>query len=189
MDLGKIFYNTRSYTPIPFVILVLVFAEPTVQSLIIGGAVVLLGALIRAWSVSHAGRTTRSTADYAAPELTTSGPYSFTRNPIYIGNVTIYMGIGIMSMAWFPWLQLAGLVFFSIQYHYIIRGEEGFLEKQFGEPYQKFLENVPRVIPRFTPYNPDGGKGDWGMAFKSERRSLQAYLLTSLIIVAIYILR
>ncbi len=79
-----------------------------------------------------------------------------------------------------------------MQYHFIILEEEKFLKEKFGEAYKKYFKNVPRFILRFTPYedaaleqppyNPKAG-------VKSEKRTLQAFSLVSLIIVIIWIVQ
>ncbi len=145
-------FKYRSYTPIPFVILMLVFENATVTSLIVGFFIALIGELIRFWGVSWAGSETRTTGGVGGTYLVISGPFAHVRNPLYVGNILMYLGLGIMSMALFPYLQIVAILFFIVQYDFIVKEEEGFLEKKFGSDYQKFLQNVPRFFPRLTKY-------------------------------------
>ena len=126
------FFKYRSYTPIPFVIVMLIFAYPNIWSLIVGFIIALTGELIRLWGVSWAGSETRTTGNVGGTYLIVSGPFAHLRNPLYLGNILMYTGLGIMSFALFPWLQIAGLIFFSIQYHMSVSEEENYLQKAFG---------------------------------------------------------
>ena len=191
-NISNIFFKYRSYTPIPFLLLMVIFAEPSIISMVIGFAIAISGELMRFWGVSWAGSETRTTGGVGGTYLVISGPFAFVRNPLYVGNILLYTGIGIMSWSLFPYLQIVALLFFAVQYHFIVLEEEKFLKEKFGEAYKNYFKNVPRFIPRFTPYkdstleqpsyNPNAG-------IKSERRTLQAFSLVSLIIVIIWIVK
>jgi len=179
-------FKYRSYTPIPFVILMLVFENASVASLIVGFFIALIGELIRFWGVSWAGSETRTTGGVGGTYLVISGPFAHVRNPLYVGNILMYLGLGIMSMALFPYLQIVAILFFIVQYDFIVKEEEGFLEKKFGSDYQKFLQNVPRFFPRLTKYKDDSiPQPDYKISagLKSETRTLQAFGTTVLLIV------
>ena len=141
-------FKYRSYTPIPFVILMLIFEKATITSLIVGFVIAVSGELIRLWGVSWAGSETRTTGGVGGTYLVISGPFGYVRNPLYVGNILMYLGLGIMSMSLFPYLQIVAILFFILQYQFIVKEEEGFLEKKFGSDYQKYLQNVPRFFPR-----------------------------------------
>ena len=191
-NISNIFFKYRSYTPIPFLLLMMIFAEPSVMSMIIGFAIAISGELIRFWGVSWAGSETRTTGGVGGTYLVISGPFAFVRNPLYVGNILLYIGIGIMSWSLFPYLQLVALLFFAVQYHFIVLEEEKYLRKKFVETFNEYVNNVPRFVPRFIaykdntleqpPYNPKAG-------VKSERRTLQAFILVSLIIVIIWVVK
>lgn len=187
--LGDFFFKKRSYIPVPFLLVALIFMEPTSVTLLTGFAVALCGELIRIWSVSYAGSETRTTSGVGGTYLVTQGPYSIVRNPLYIANILIYTGIGVMSNALFPWLQIFGLVFFTFQYYCIIRIEEGFLSEKFGRVYASYKNSVNRFLPGTgnvpsdilskLEMNVSGG-------LRSEKRSIQAFLISSLIILIGY---
>ena len=109
MHIRVLLSKYRSYTPIPFLLVMIWFAQPTILSLVAGCAVVLTGELIRFWGVSIAGAETRTTGTVGGTFLITNGPFSYVRNPLYVGNMMLYAGVGIMSMALFPWMLLLAI--------------------------------------------------------------------------------
>ncbi len=185
-------FKNRSYTPIPFLICAVVFASPSVISLAVGFCIAFVGELVRFWGVSIVGAETRTTGTVGGTFLITNGPFAYVRNPLYLGNMLLYAGVGVMSMALFPWLLLAGSVWFYLQYSLIVKGEEEYLSRQFGEPYAHYVRHVGRFLPRLTPYrglaqpvktvNPAEG-------LASERRTLQAIVLVTIVIAGIYVVR
>ncbi len=191
LRLGDLFFRYRSYIPIPFLLVSLIFMKPTITSIVVGFLIALCGELIRIWSVSYAGSETRTTSGVGGTYLVTQGPYGIVRNPLYIGNILIYTGIGIMSYALFPWLQLFGLLFFFFQYYCIILREEEFLSGKFGDAFKKFTASVNRFLPGFSGV-PDEIRSALSLNVNagiiSEKRSIQAFLISALIIVAGYIL-
>lgn len=160
------------------------------MSIITGFLVAVSGEMIRIWAVSFAGSETRTTSGVGGTFLVTQGPYGLVRNPLYIGNILIYTGIGIMSYALFPYLQIFAFLFFIFQYYCIIVAEEEFLQKKFQDIFTMYKSSVNRFIPskRILPakivsrleLNIKGG-------IRSERRSLQAFVITSAIIIGFYI--
>lgn len=191
-QLGDFFFKYRSYIPVPFVLVMIIFMKPTLVSIVAGFMIAATGELIRIRAVSYAGSETRTTSGVGGTYLVTQGPYSMVRNPLYIGNIMIYCGIGVMSKALFPWLQIFAFFFFLFQYYCIILAEENFLASRFGETFAKYKASVGRFIPWFynvpveirskLPLNIKAG-------LKSERRSLQAFTICSLIIIVYYIIR
>lgn len=179
-------FKYRSYTPIPFVILMLIFENATIASLIIGILIAINGELIRLWGVSWAGSETRTTGGVGGTYLVISGPFAYVRNPLYVGNILMYLGLGIMSMSLFPYLQIVAIIFFIIQYYFIVKEEEGFLITKFGNDYKNYLQNVPRFLPRVTAYKNDSipqPNYNVGAGLKSETRTLQAFVIVALLIV------
>jgi protein-S-isoprenylcysteine O-methyltransferase Ste14 len=170
----------------------IVFMEPTLLSIIIGFTVALSGELIRIWSVGFAGSETRTTSGVGGTYLVTQGPYAIVRNPLYVGNILLYVGIGIMSMALFPYLQIFALLFFVFQYYCIILAEEEYLSGKFTGTFSQYKQSVNRFIPWFNNI-PENIKSNLvfnlNAGLKSERRSLQAFLIASAIIIFYYVLK
>lgn len=192
MDIRRLMFTARSYTPIPFLLVMIVFARPTLASLVWGGMMVLLGEGLRFWGVSIAGSETRTTGRVGGTYLITSGPFAFVRNPLYVGNLLLYGGIGIMSLALFPWLFIAAVAWFSVQYYLIVTQEEEYLLQEFGDAYTHYRAHVPRFVPRITPYRdpaPAPKARDFGEGLSSERRTLQALVIVTGLLVALFLLR
>ena len=188
--LASTLFKYRSYTPIPFLLVMVIFQEATPASLITGFSVSIVGELIRFWGVSWTGSETRTTSEVGGSNLIISGPFAYVRNPLYIGNVLIYVGLGIMSFALFPYLQIVALLFFVFQYHFIVKEEESYLLKTYGSFYVDFVKNVPRFMPRLTPYkNPEIAQPAFKpkKGLRSEKRTLQALILISAIIIILWI--
>jgi protein-S-isoprenylcysteine O-methyltransferase Ste14 len=190
MTKGQFFFKYRSYTPIPFLIPLFLFGRPTILTLVIGFIISMGGELIRIWGVSYAGGETRTTK-VGASNLVTQGPYAYLRNPLYAGNLLIYFGISIMANSLFPYLQIIGILYFYLQYYYIILEEEDFLKKKFKDKYEDYIKSVNRFIPKFTPYEQSVQskvKKDIRGAYISEKRTFQATSTIMLMILLIYIL-
>lgn len=190
--LAKIFFKYRSYTPLPFLVVMYIFFKASVLSLIVGFAVALIGELIRFWGVSWAGSETRTTSGVGSSYLVISGPFAHVRNPLYIGNIFMYVGLGIMSFSLFPYLQIIALLFFLFQYFLIVGEEEEFLAKKYGLDYEEFKKNVPAFLPRIIPYKNEKiiqPQVNFKKGLKSETRTLQAFLFISLSMLVIWLVK
>ncbi len=186
------FFSYRSYTPVPFLLIMFFFEDANVWSLIAGLIIALAGEMIRLWGVSWAGSETRTTGTVGGTYLIISGPFAHVRNPLYVGNILLYLGMGIMSFAIFPYLQIVALLFFFIQYHYIVSEEEGYLKKTYGQAYTDYVKNVPRFFPRLTKYKVDNVEQpefDLKAGLKSEKRTLQAFVFVAVTIFLIWLVR
>ena len=152
MKIANFLFKYRSYTPIPLALYILINSYFEIQNLLIGLTLIFIGELLRIWAVSYAGGITRTTK-VGAPSLCTTGPYSYTRNPLYIGNMIIYTGVvyvagsyNILSMLIITW------TFFIIQYYLIIKLEQNRLIEIFGKEYKTYMDNVPILFPRLSPW-------------------------------------
>ena len=157
-----------------------------------GGCLAVAGELLRYWGVAYAGSLTRVTGSVGAPQVITAGPYAHLRNPLYVGNIFIYTGIGIMANALFPWLVVGAFLYFTFQYVEIVTLEEEFLEEKFGETYNEFRRNVPAFVPRWKPFRAEAQgqqRPDWRAGFRSERRTLQAFGLVVATLILLSLLR
>lgn len=135
-------------------------------------------------AVSYAGGVTRTTK-VGAPSLCTSGPYSYTRNPLYIGNMVIYSGVVLIAGSLnILYTLIITWGFFTVQYYLIIELEENTLINIFGKEYEKYINNVPKLFPRFSSWkNKDKYVPmKFYKTIKTEKRTLQNILLLVLII-------
>ncbi len=184
MNLRATVFEARSYTPIPLLLAVLILAEPSGFSFLLGGAMAAMGEGIRLWSVGYAGSATR-TRHVGAPTLITRGPYARVRNPIYVGNFILSLGLCVMAWAWMPYMLIVFILAFGIQYAMIVSLEEEHLLDTFGEVYRQYLAAVPRFFPSFRSYAAaDGPEFDLACACRSDRRTFQSMTAVILAIVA-----
>ena len=184
-DFRDLVFRMRSFTPLPLVIILLCIAKPAPVTMAIGIVFMIIGESIRLWAVAHAGGATRTRA-VGAPYLVTSGPYAYVRNPLYLGNVSIYMGVATMGSQQLLWLLPLTLVYFVVQYKLIISLEEDTLVELFGSKYESYRSKVPALFPlrgRTTPL--DERASDWKESFRSERSTFTSSG-TMLIIMIIY---
>jgi protein-S-isoprenylcysteine O-methyltransferase Ste14 len=119
----------------------LFFARPTPRALIIGAAASVLGLALRAWAAGHIRKNA---------ELATSGPYAFTRNPLYLGSFLLGLGFTIASGQLLLGLLFAGL-FLGI-YLPVMRVEASTMAQLFGSRYETYKQSVPLFFPRITPF-------------------------------------
>lgn len=178
-------FKYRSYTPIPFLVLIIIFENATTISLVIGFIIALAGETMRLWGVSWAGSETRTTGGVGGTFLIISGPFAHVRNPLYVGNILLYIGLGVMSFAFFPYLQVAALLFFFLQYYIIVKEEEGYLVKEFGNDYEEYIQSVPRFFPAIKAYKNNNIKQppyNLNAGLKSEARTLQAFTAVTVLI-------
>lgn len=181
---GTWLFKLRGYTPIPLVLAALIGAHPTRRSIVAGTALVLLGEIVRLWGVSHAGPATR-TREVGAPRLVTSGPYARTRNPLYLGNLLMTAGFVVFAHAWMPWMLLAVLAAFLVQYGLIVGVEEARLRELFGAPYEAYCGAVPRFGVRASAWpQAEQRPGDWRASWRSERRTFQTTALLFVVFAA-----
>src|SRR5437867_4482964 len=116
MDVRQNLFRYRSYAPIPFLLIMIWFARPTPLTFFIGGLLVVAGEFLRLWGVAIAGSETRTTGPVGGTFLITTGPFSYVRNPLYLGNMLMYAGAGVMANALMPWLPLIAAAWFAYQY-------------------------------------------------------------------------
>src|SRR5687767_14568473 len=119
----------------------LFFARPTPVALAVGAVVSVLGLAIRAWAAGHIRKNA---------ELAISGPYAFTRNPLYLGSFLLGLGFTIASGQLLLGLLFAAL-FLGI-YLPVMRVEASTMTQLFGSQYETYKRSVPLFFPRITPY-------------------------------------
>lgn len=146
----------RVRVPAGFLFAVLYFwlARPSWRSMLVGAIVVVPGLLVRALASGHVRKN---------EALATSGPYAYTRNPLYLGSLV--MGVGFCIAARNVWVGVVLVVMFVAIYLPVIRGEENFLRAKFPE-FEEYARVVPRILPRVTPYSGDETKAPAGFSFE-----------------------
>ena len=121
-------------------------------------------------------------------ELTTSGPYAHTRNPLYLGSMLMAAGFAVALMSWPVALVLAAG--FLVIYVPVIASEERFLRGAFPG-FDSYCRRVPRLLPRLTPARDpeDDGSGRFSMALYLKHREYNALLGVLLLYLSLAILR
>jgi len=139
----------RIRVPLGFAFAVLYFwlARPTWRFLGLGALLIVPGLLIRALASGHVRKN---------EALATSGPYAYTRNPLYLGSLLIGVGFAVASRSWRVGIALV-VMFFAI-YVPVIRAEEKFLREKFPE-FEEYARRVPRMFPRIGRSSSSAGGG------------------------------
>ena len=139
----------RIRVPLGFVFAVVYFwlAHPTWRFFGYGAIAIVSGLLLRALASGHVRKN---------EALATSGPYAYTRNPLYLGSLLI--GIGFAIAARSGWVGILLVVMFLAIYLPVIRGEEAFLRGKFPE-FDEYAKRVPQMLPRLTPYAQEASGG------------------------------
>ena len=115
-------------------------ARPTPTSLIEGALVMVPGLLLRGFASGHVQKD---------KQLTTSGPYAYTRNPLYLGSLLLAAGFAIAACNW--WVVAIMVATLLLIYVPVVAGEERYLRDAFPG-YDDYAGHVPRLFPRLTPY-------------------------------------
>ncbi|MBU2647408.1 isoprenylcysteine carboxylmethyltransferase family protein [bacterium] len=183
LKLGELLFKNRDYTPIPFVIAMIIFANTDINSLILGLVISLFGEIIRILGVAHIGGVSRTKTYSTGRKIVTSGLFAHVRNPLYIGNFFLSVGMVIASNVHL-YFTLGFIAFFFFQYIPIVHWEEQNLRKTFGRDFDDYIARVPRWIPTLFPKqkNKEKIKGDFKKAILSEKHTLLAAVALYLIL-------
>lgn len=156
------------------------WAEPTPLGVTIGALFVAAGEAVRFWAAGHLRKTV---------ELITSGPYRYTRNPLYLGRLLIFTGLAIMARLPFQlnWVVLvAGLaVFFGYYLPRKERIEPARLRATHGEAYDRYFRAVPALFPQPRPYA-EGSDGAWSS--ERMRRNREHWMVAGLALITLFLL-
>lgn len=161
---------TRSRVPLGFVFAAayLWFARPTWASVLAGFAIALAGIAVRALASGHIRKNAA---------LAMTGPYAYTRNPLYLGSIIIAAGFIVAARN--IWIGVAAVAMFAFIYLPVIAAEEKYLRSAFPG-YDRYASEVPRLFPRLTPYHPgvdaEDGAGTFSAALYMRHREYNAAL-------------
>jgi protein-S-isoprenylcysteine O-methyltransferase Ste14 len=130
-------------------------ARPTGKTMLLSLLLVVPGVWLRAYAAGYVRKNA---------ELTRTGPYAYTRNPLYLGSMMIAFGFALAAGSWTLLIALA--VLFAAIYIPTIQGEEGYLREHFAG-FDEYAAKVPRLLPRLTAAefpaneNASGGRFSW----------------------------
>ena len=177
---GKIARRIR--VPLGFLFAAAYFglAHPNLRSIGAGGSISLIGLFIRALASGHVTKNEK---------LTTSGPYAYTRNPLYFGSLVLAAGFAIASRSW--WVGLIATAMFFAIYFPVIRSEEAFLQARFPE-FEEYARQVPRLFPRLRPYRSSANSFSWHLYWKHREYNAalgSAFMIAAMGVKAIWFAR
>jgi protein-S-isoprenylcysteine O-methyltransferase Ste14 len=148
----------------PLAILVLWFARPTPRSVLWGAPLGLLGLWIRARAAGHL---------HKQEVLTVTGPYAYTRNPLYFGSAVLTIAASVAAHSWISAVILC--TYFALFYSIVMRREETELRAHHGAAFEEYARTVPLFFPRITPARlPFAGAGAFSFAQYKKNHEYQA---------------
>lgn len=152
MSVLKWVYPCRSYLVSPPLIFALICFRWEEEGWFVwplGISLLLFGIFLRIWAQQHLHYRLK-----VRKTLTITGPYSFVRNPMYIGNILICLGATVISeLLWFVPITF----FYCVGvYSFVVRYEEAHLLEKYGESYCKYKAEVPRWLPKVPRFKPIG---------------------------------
>lgn len=169
---GAVLFRNRSWLPVPFVLIPLLLpGRQSVGQWVVGACFIALGEAIRLAGVAAAGTVTRRRSRNVQ-RLVTYGIFAWARNPLYVGNLLIWVGFVIVSGIY--WFLPIAVALFVVEYTLIVRYEEGVLESIFGGEYLAYKSSTPRWMPK-VPAARHSGPMDWREAWKSEISTFLQY--------------
>lgn len=139
-------------------------ARPTPPFLLLSLLLVLPGLLLRAYASGYVKKNT---------ELTTTGPYAYTRNPLYLGSMLMAFGFALAARS--VWIALVLAVLFALIYVPVIRSEEEYLRSVFPG-FDHYAAIVPRLLPRLTPARTMAEPGRFSPALYRKHREYNALI-------------
>jgi protein-S-isoprenylcysteine O-methyltransferase Ste14 len=179
---SSFFVRWRVRLGYPLAIAVLWFARPTPLGIVIGAAVGLVGLWLRAYA---AGCLRKQEI------LTVTGPYTRTRNPLYLGSAILALGVAVATHSWASTIILCS--YFALFYSIVMRREEVELRQLYGGAFDEYARTVPLFLPRMTAVKLSGSSaGAFSFEQYKKNREYQAaigFLLLLILLLVIWRLR
>lgn len=141
-----------------------------------------LGMGIRFFTVGYTPKETSgtNTRKQIAETLNTTGMYSITRHPLYLGNFIIWLGLSSFLHLW--WFSLIVVVIFWLYYERIMFAEEEFLREKFGNLYLEWAEKTPTFIPNLWKWHSSDMTFSFRKAIKNEYKTFFAIIISFTIV-------
>ena len=182
MSAGEFFVRWRVRLSYPLAVVVLVFARPTPPTILYGAIVGGIGLFVRALAAGHL---------HKQEVLTVTGPYAYTRNPLYLGSAILTLGAAIATHSWISAAILCA--YFALFYTFVMRREERELALQHGAAFAEYSRAVPLFLPRLTPAKLSNvSRGSFSFPQYKKNREYRAaigFLLLFVVLLAIWRLR
>jgi protein-S-isoprenylcysteine O-methyltransferase Ste14 len=179
---GAFFVRWRVRLGYPLAIAVLFFARPSPGSILYGALVGLVGLVLRAWAAGYL---------HKQEVLTVTGPYAYTRNPLYLGSAVLALGVAVATRSWISALLLG--VYFTVFYSVVMRREENELRPRHITNFDRYAAAVPLFFPRLSPARlSDSTSAAFSLTQYKKNHEWQAavgFLLLLIVLVLIWRLR
>ena len=163
-----------------FVVALLLLAKPRPVEVAIGFVIAAAGEAVRFWAAGHLLKT---------KELITSGPYRYTRNPLYLGRLLILTGICVMArLPYFANLILLAIAYAVFFFYYMPRKERvepARLRAVHGDAYDRYFKAVPALLPTVRPYAHASNLG-----WSSDRmiRNRETWMVVGILAITLFLL-
>lgn len=195
---GHQMFRLRGYLPLLLIgPLILALKESTYLESLVGDTledtwvlicfiISLAGLALRCYTVGFIPGSTsgRNTTEQRADVLNTKGMYSVVRNPLYLANFIILLGVMLSIKVW--WFALLFVLIFFIYMERIILTEESFLHEKFGKTYDDWRAKTPVIIPNFSLWQKNDMQFSWKTVLKREYPGLlaigTAFLVTEMVV-------
>jgi protein-S-isoprenylcysteine O-methyltransferase Ste14 len=181
MNVAQLLARWRVRLSYPLAILVLWVSRPTPRSIACGAIVGAIGLFIRARAAGYLRKQ---------QVLTVTGPYAYTRNPLYLGSAILALGVAVAACSWIAAAILLG--YFALVYGVVMRREQQEL-RHHGASFDEYVRVVPLFFPRFTAAKlslASSGEFSWEQYKKNrEYRAAIGFLLVLIVLVVIWRLR
>jgi len=163
---GSYFVRWRVRLGYPLAIAVLSLSRPTPRSILLGAPVGVIGLWLRAYAAGYL---------HKQEVLTVTGPYAYTRNPLYLGSAILALAAGIATRSWIAALIL--IIYFVTFYSVVMRREEKELSLRHGAAFAEYARAVPLFLPRLTAAKLSGSSaGSFSFAQYKKNHEWQAAL-------------
>lgn len=180
IDFMDVIYRWRVRFGLLSVLFTVILARPTLWSIAIGFLICLPGLLLRSWACGNINKEKK---------LAVTGPYRYTRNPLYLGNLILGVGIVIGSRSW--WVLGIFIINFLLFYPIIIKREKIRMKDFFPDEYEEYKKKAPLFFPTLQPSLPKCKKTFSWVQFKQNKeiRALAGTLIfwAAMIIKALFI--
>ena len=184
---GRWLFRWRSYLPLVTVVLLLVslrhFAYPfgshkwdeAWETLCLAFSFLGLGLRVATVGYAPKGTSGRNMKKQKAEQLNMTGMYSVVRNPIYLGNFLIGLGIFLFPRVWL--LPVVYALLFALYYERIVFAEEVFLRHKFGRRFEDWAAKTPAFLPRPSHWKPPASRFNFRKVCRHEHQTLYAIIL------------
>jgi protein-S-isoprenylcysteine O-methyltransferase Ste14 len=169
-------WASRWRVPLGFALAVayLILAQPRAALLLSGAVLALAGLLLRAWSAGYLAKNQR---------LATGGPYSYTRNPLYLGSAVMGLGGAVAGRSWI--MGVAFAAFFVLVYWPVMEREARFLRREFPEAFEPYARQVPLFFPKLPRILAGSERFQWRLYLKNREYEAATGFVAAMVFLAL----